>query len=45
MVTYDAGVYDPTFTWNSDKIDGRTDVLLLRDINLMPKAQIIGSLL
>lgn len=45
MVTYDAGVYDPTFTRNSDKIKGRTDVLLLRDINLIQKAQIIGSLL
>lgn len=45
MVTYDAGNYDPTFNWNTDKIKGRTDVLLLRDINLMSKAQIIGSLL
>ena len=45
MVSYDAWVYDPLFKYNSESIKGRTDVLLLRDINLIPKAKIIGSLL
>lgn len=44
MVTYDAGVYDPSFPWNTPGIKGRTDVVLLKDINLLPKAQMIGSL-
>lgn len=45
MVVYDAGVYDNAFKRNSEKITWRTDVLLLKDVNLIPKAHVIGSLL
>ena len=45
MVAYDDWVYDPAFSWNSHHIIWRTDVLLLKDINLIPKAKIIWSLL
>ncbi len=45
MVVYDAGVYDNAFMRNSDKITWRTDVLLLKDVNLIPKAQVVWSLL
>lgn len=45
MVTYDAGRYDKRFTWNAPGIVWRTDVLLLSDVNLIPKAKVIGSLL
>lgn len=45
MVVYDAGVYDSSFVRNSKHITWRTDVLLLKDVNLIPKAQVIWSLL
>lgn len=46
MVAYDAGVYDANWCkYNPESITWRTDVLLLKDINLIPKAQIIWSLL
>ncbi len=45
MVVYDAGVYDSSFVRNSKHITWRTDVLLLKDINLIPKAQVVWSLL
>lgn len=45
MVAYDAWNYDSLFPWNTSNIVGRTDVLLLKDIQLIPKAQIIWSLL
>jgi hypothetical protein len=39
MVTYDAWCYDDGFLRNSEKITWRTDVLLLKDVNLIPKAK------
>jgi len=45
MVAYDGWTYDDRFKWNTPGVVWRTDVLLLKDPHLIPKAQVIWSLL